>query len=93
MVIDVKLVQPKKAFVSILFTVDGIRVFLHPTVNELVAVSITALQFSLESKVGFVGSTFIETKPLQPSNASQLIYVTEFGMVIDVKPVHRENAY
>ena len=45
----VSLVQPMKAEFPISFTVDGIKVPLHPIMSRLVALTITALQLSRES--------------------------------------------
>ena len=48
-VIDVRPLQSSKADPPMDVTVLGITVFLHPTCNELVAVSMMALQLSRES--------------------------------------------
>ena len=67
-------------------------VFLQPITKELLAVSIMALQLSLESYFVFPDSTFIEVRPVQPENASSPILVTLFGMVIELRPAHPEKA-
>ena len=56
-------VQPKNAEFPILVTLLGMVVFLQPITKELLAVSIMALQFSLESYFVFPDSTFIEVRP------------------------------
>jgi hypothetical protein len=48
-VIDVRSLQPEKAFLPMLVTLLGMVVFLHPAINVFEAVSIMALQLSRES--------------------------------------------
>ena len=62
---DVKPLQPQKAFQLIEETELGMIVFLQPLSNLLVAVSIKALQLSLESYTVFPLSTVMLSKPLQ----------------------------
>ena len=59
-------------------------VLLHARINLLVAISIIALQLSLESYIVFLESTVIEDKLEQPVNALSPIEVTEPGISIDV---------
>ena len=65
----------------------GIIVFLQPLSNLFVAVSIKALQLSLESYTVFPLSTVMLSKSMQPKNASLPISVTEFPMLTEVKPL------
>ena len=58
--------QPEKAYPLIEETELGMIVFLQPLSNLLVAVSIKALQLSLESYTVFPFSTVMLSKPLQP---------------------------
>ncbi len=71
-----------------LVTLLGIIVFLHPAINVLVAVSMMALQFSRESYLGLLESTFIDVRLEQLPKAKYPILVTLLGMVIEVKPEH-----
>ena len=45
----VKELQPENALLTMLVTLSGIIVFLHPAINVLVDVSFIALQLFLES--------------------------------------------
>ena len=92
MVRDVKPEQPEKAESPIDVTPSGITVVLHPVINSLVEVFITALQDSLESYTGLPSSTIIDVKPEQSLKASSPIDVTELGMVRDVKPEQLSKA-
>ena len=87
MVMEVKLLLPEKAKTPMLVTLPGMIVFLQPTINVFVDVSIIALQFPLESYFAFPFSTDIEVKPLQPSKAFRSILVTLLEMVMEVKPL------
>ena len=68
-------------------------VFLQPLSNLLVAVSIKALQLSLESYTVFPLSTVMLSKPLQLLNTLMPILVTELGITTEVKPLQPEKAY
>ena len=85
---DVKPVQPENAASFIVVTVSGIVVVLHPEINALDAVSIMALQPSLESYMGLPSSTTIDVKLVQSSIVLFAIEVTELGMVREVKLEH-----
>ena len=67
-------------------------VFLQPLSNLLVAVSIKALQLSLESYTVFPLSTVMLSKPLQSPNTLMPISVTELGITNDVKPLQPQKA-
>ena len=67
-------------------------VFLQPASKVFVAVSIIALQLSLESYLELPLSTTIDSKPLQPEKALPRIEVTELGMVTLVKPLQSSKA-
>ena len=84
---DVKLLQPQKAYLLIEETELGMIVFLQPHSKLLVAVSIKALQLSLESYTVFPLSTVMLSKSKQPKNALMPISVTEFPMLTEVKPM------
>ena len=64
----------------------GIIVFLHPKNKVFVFVSIIALQLSRESYFVFPDSTFIDVRPEQAWKAKYPMLVTEFGIVILVRP-------
>ena len=85
---EVKPLQPEKASSPISVTELGIIVFLQPLSNLFVAVSIKALQLSLESYTVFPLSTVMLSKPLQQKKAFSPIEVTELGITTDVKPLH-----
>lgn len=53
---EVSSLQNENALSPIATTLFGIAVPLHPTINVFVAVSIMALQFSLESYMGLLAS-------------------------------------
>ena len=88
----VKPLQPLKALSPIEVTELGMVVFLQPASKVLVAVSIIALQLSLESYLELPLSTTIDSKPLQPEKALPRIEVTELGMVTLVKPLQSSKA-
>ena len=67
-------------------------VLLQPASKVFVAVSIIALQLSLESYEELPLSTNIDSKPLQSRKASEPIEVTELGMVTLVKPLQPQKA-
>ena len=75
-----------------LVTELGITVFLHPTINVFVFVSIIALQLSRESYFVFPDSTSIVVRPEQSENAELPMLVTEFGIVTLVKLEQPEKA-
>ena len=85
-------VHPEKALPPMLVTEFGIIVFMHPTTTVFVFVYIIALQLSRESNIVFPDSTIIVVSPKQPSNALYPISVTEFGIVMLVRPEQPENA-
>ena len=85
--IEVKPLQKEKAEFPIEMTEFGIYEFLHPVCNVFVAVSIMALQLSLESYFVFPLSTVILSKPLHSENAKPAIWVTELGISTAVKPL------
>ena len=76
LIILVRPVQPEKAKLPILVTEPGMTVFLQPAINELLDVSIMALQLSRESYAMFPLSTSRLSKLSQPSNAPSLMLVT-----------------
>ena len=84
---EVKPLQPEKAEGPIEVTEVGMIVFLQPHIKELVAVSIIALQLSLESYTVFPLSTVMLSNPLQQEKALLPIDVTELGITTDVKPL------
>ena len=61
-------------------------VLLQTTLKVLEAVSIIALQLSRESKTGFIESTTMLAKLVQPKNAFPLMSITDLGMNMLVKP-------
>ena len=91
-VIDVKLWQLENAVLPMLVTLPsvGISLFLQPAIKVLLAVSIK--QFLALWYFGFLLSTFIDDKPLQPRNTNSPMLVTLSGIVIDVKPMQPSNA-
>ena len=86
-VTDVKLKQREKQYSPKLVTELGIVLFLQPTISLFVAVSMIALQFSLESYIGLSAATIKLSRPLQLKKHFSPTLMTEFGMVIDVKPL------
>ena len=77
--------HPKKQSCPKLVTEFGITVSLQPAIMVLVAVSIIALQFSRESYTGFLASTVMAERELQPLKQSPLTLVTEEGISIEIK--------
>ena len=92
MVIDVRLVHQPNAKSPMVVTLLGMVEFLHPNINVLLAVLIIALQFSRESNTGFSSATSIEERFEHLEKALYPISFTPIGMVIEVRPVHPENA-
>jgi len=88
----VRLLQPAKATIPMLVTLEGIIVFLHPATNVLVAVSMMALQLFRESYTLFAASTWMAVKLLQPQNAASPMLVTLEGMVMEVRPLQSWKA-
>ena len=83
----VKPLQPEKAQSPMDVTELGMVVFLQPASKVFVAVSIIALQLSLESYLELPLSTTIDFKPLQSSKTKLPIEETELPMVTLVKPL------
>ena len=86
MVTLVKPLQPEKAELPIEVTELWMVVFLQPASKVFVAVSIIALQLSLESYLELPLSTTIDFKPLQKEKTLSPIEETELGMLMLVKP-------
>ena len=84
----VKPLQPQKPHLPIEVMQLGMVVFLQPASKVFVAVSIIALQLSLESYLELPLSTTIDSKLVQPLNIKLPIEVTELGMETLVKPLH-----
>ena len=91
-VIDVMLEQPSNAWLPIFVTVLGIVVFLHPEKIIFVAVTIIALQLSLESYFGLPFSTTNEVKLGQFLKGVPSKLVTELGIVTEVKLLQPKKA-
>ena len=88
MVTLVKPLQPLKALSPIEVTELGMVVFLQPASKVFVAVSIIALQLSLESYLELpLSTTIIDSKPLQPEKAYLPMEVTELPMITLVNPL------
>ena len=83
--IEARLEHPSNALFPILVTEFGIIVFPHPTINVLDLVSMIALQLFLLSYFAFPGSTFIELRFGHFLKKPIPIFVTEFGIVIEVR--------
>ncbi len=88
MVMEVRLLQPSKAYLPMDVTLLGMTVFLQPAIRALDDVSMMALQLSRESYFALPVSTTIEVKPLQRRKAVSPMDVTLLGMVTEVKPLH-----
>ena len=73
-------------------TLEGIIVELHPCISLLVAVSIIALQPSLESYTLLPSSTIILVREAQPEKASFPISVTLEGITTLVREVQSAKA-
>ena len=86
--IDVKVMKPRKASFSILFTVLGIIVFLQPWIRALVLVLMMALHPFAELNQRFSSSTVIVSRLRHVANAPSPIVYTFLGMVMEVKPQH-----
>ena len=84
---DVREEQSPKQLSPKLVTEDGMTVVLHPWIIVFVDVFIIALQFSRESYTLLFLSTVIDSREEQPLKQLDPKYVTEDGMVIDVREV------
>jgi hypothetical protein len=85
MVMEAREEQPENALSPMVVTPSGIRVVdLHPAISLLVAVSIIALQLFRLSYTLLELSTSIEAREEQASKTPTPIWVTEFGIVIEV---------
>ena len=82
MVTEVMLGHSSKELTPKSVTLLGIEVFLQPTINVLVAVSMIALQLFRESYMGLTASTLIVVSLELPLNALSPMLVTLSGMVI-----------
>ena len=74
MLMDVRLLQPKKALSPIEITLVGIVVFWQPAISVLDSVSIIALQLLRESYLGFPASTLILVRSLQLEYLQLAVY-------------------
>ena len=91
--IETRLLQPKKALLPIEVTPLGIVVTEQPTSKRLLPVSMMALQFSRESYTALPSSTTIEVRfPLQLLKTLFPSEVTLLGMVIEVRLLQPSNA-
>ena len=70
----------------------GITVLMQPTINELLAVSIMALQLLRESYFGLPLSTMMLSNLLQETKAQSPISETELPMFTLVRLPQRANA-
>ena len=77
--------RPEKAFVPIEVTLLGMVLVMPPTINELVSVSMIALQLSRESYFGFPDSTSILLMLGHPKNAKLSMSVTLLGKVMNAR--------
>ena len=91
-VTDLKPKQPAKALSPIAIIELDITVFLHPTINLFVVVSMMALQLSLESYILLPSSTAKLVMLGQRVKAPTSISVTEFGIMTDVSSAQLLNA-
>jgi hypothetical protein len=82
---EVRPLQPWKALLPMLFTVLGIVVFLHPTINVLDDDSIIALQLLRESNLAFPSLTTIVDRLLQPQKALPPMFFTLYGIDMEVR--------
>ena len=85
-VIEVREEQLRKAPLARVVIVLGMIVFLHPLISVLVAVSISALQFSRLSYLALPFSTTIDTRLVTSSGKKESpILTTLLGITIEVK--------
>lgn len=92
-VMDVSLGQPKNAAILIFVTELGMMVFLQPVISLFVAVSMIALQLSLESYLLLFGATARLASFEQRKKAFSPIAVTELGIVMDSSLEHPKKAH
>ncbi len=90
--IDVNSKQPPKAQSHLLFILVGIIVFLLPTINVSVEVSITALQLSRESNIILFSATFIDEMLLHALKAPQQMVLTLPGIWTEIRLEQPLNA-
>ena len=83
---------PLNALRPIENTEEGICVFLQPVINTFSRVSMTALQWSRESKRSLPSATLMQVSPVQPEKASLLNSLTEAGITMLVSPVQPSKA-
>ena len=88
----VRLLQPQKADSPMLVTLDGMIVFIHPTISVFVDVSIIALHSSRLSYTGFSAATLMLVKLLQSSNAASPMLVTLDGISTLVRLLQPKQA-
>ena len=81
-----------KALAPMAITEFGMLMFLHPHLNVLEDVSITALQLLRESYTLFLLSTMIVFKLLQPEKIQSPIVETFCGIIIDIRFIQSLNA-
>jgi len=86
MVMEVRPEQPANAKPPMLVTLLGTTVFLQPAINLFDALSMIALQLSLESYFVFPCATVMEVRPEQTLNAHPPMLVTLLGIVTEVRP-------
>lgn len=91
-VMDVSLGQPKNAAILIFVTELGMMVFLQPVISLFVAVSMIALQLSLESYLLLFGATARLASFEHPEKIPLPMVVTECGIMTEVSPEHSEKA-
>ena len=89
MVMEDKLLQPPKQSSPKLVIELGIWLFLQPTISSFVKVLMMALQFSLESYTGLSSATIILSRPIHPKKHHLPKLVTEDGMLIEVRDIHK----
>ncbi|MDY6374461.1 MAG: hypothetical protein SPK61_02745 [Bacteroidales bacterium] len=90
--IELNSVQSIKALFPIDVTLLGIFVFLQPETKTFVAVSIIALQLSLESYTVLFLSTVITLSSEHEPKAFGPIYLTLLGISIEVSDEHSKKA-
>ena len=66
----------------------GIIELIHPKISELVAVSMTELQFSRESYIILPSSIWMDDNALQSEKALSPMVITLWGMFTAAKPLH-----
>ena len=93
MVTLVILEHPLNARLPMAVTELGMTVFLQPTTNVLVAVSMMPLQLLRESYFVLPDSTIMFVRLVQPEKAEEPMEVMELGMVTLVNAVQSENAF